>query len=70
MSATLLTFVDQYYEYDGDEDSENKGLTINGYESAWFADLARAHVREKTQQHVKHSKYHGMCRDDGFEVLV
>jgi hypothetical protein len=32
MSSTLLTFVDQYYEYDGDEDPENKSLTIGGYE--------------------------------------
>ena len=70
MSSTLLTFVDQYYEYDGEEDSENKGLTIGGYESAWFADLAGAYVLEKTQQHFKHSRYHGMYRDDGFGVLI
>ena len=41
-SPLLLTFVDQYYECDGDEDPENKCLTIGGYESAWFADLAGA----------------------------
>ena len=62
--------MDQYYEYDGDEDSENKGLTIGGYESAWCADLAGAYVLEKTQQHFKHSRYYGMYRDDGFGVLI
>jgi hypothetical protein len=31
MSSTLLTFIDQYYEYDGDKDPEEKGLTIGGY---------------------------------------
>jgi len=34
MQSTLLTFVDKYYEYDGDRDPEEKGLTIGGYESA------------------------------------
>jgi hypothetical protein len=43
-----VNFVDQYYEYDGEEDAENKGLTTGGYESAWFADLAGAYVLENT----------------------
>ena len=34
MNSTLLTFIDKYYEYDGDQDPEDKGLTIGGYESA------------------------------------
>jgi hypothetical protein len=30
MNGTLLTFIDKYYEYDGDKDVEEKGLTIGG----------------------------------------
>jgi hypothetical protein len=45
MGNTLLTFVDQYYEYDGECDIRDKGLTIGGYESAWLADLASSCLR-------------------------
>jgi hypothetical protein len=48
MSSTLLTFVDKYYEYDGDKDSNEKGLTIGGYESAWLADLVGAYILANT----------------------
>ena len=34
MQSTLLTFVDKYYEHNGDRDPEEKGLTIGGYEPA------------------------------------
>jgi hypothetical protein len=44
MGNTLLTFVDKYYEYDGERDIMDKGLTIGGYESAWLADLVAAFV--------------------------
>jgi hypothetical protein len=40
MGNTLLTFVDKYYEYGGDLDVEDRGLTIGGYKSAWLADLS------------------------------
>ena len=36
----------KYYEYDGDQEINNKGLTIGGYESAWLADLVAAYVLE------------------------
>ena len=39
MSNTLLTVVDKFYEYGGDMDGDDRGLTIGGYESAWLADL-------------------------------
>jgi hypothetical protein len=32
----LLTFVEKYYEYGGELDIEDRGLTIGGYESAWL----------------------------------
>jgi hypothetical protein len=31
MGNTLLTLVDKYYEYGGDMDVEDRGLTIGGY---------------------------------------
>jgi hypothetical protein len=34
MGNTLLTFVDKYYKYDGEQDIQDKGLMIGGYESA------------------------------------
>jgi hypothetical protein len=51
MSSTLITYIDKYYEYDGDLDPEEKGLTIGGYESAWLADLVGAYILANTKQH-------------------
>jgi hypothetical protein len=48
MGNTLLTFVDKYYEYDGERNIRDKGLTIGGYESAWLADLVAAFILENT----------------------
>ena len=55
MGNTLITFRDQYYEYDGGREINEKGLTIGGYESAWLADLAGAYILENTQQHFKNT---------------
>jgi hypothetical protein len=49
MGNTLLTFVDKYYEYGGDLDIEDRGLTIGGYESAWLADLCMAYVMDNSR---------------------
>ena len=70
MGSTLITFIDKYYEYDGDKDLEEKGLTIGGYESAWLADLAGAYILANTQQHFQQTKYHGIYRDDGIAVFT
>jgi hypothetical protein len=70
MTSTLLTFVDKYYEYDRNQDPEDKGLTIGGCKSAWLADLTGACILENTQLLFKHTRYHGICRDDGFGVLI
>jgi hypothetical protein len=42
MSNTLIQSMGQYYEYGGSVDVEAKGLTIGGFESAFFADLVAA----------------------------
>jgi len=46
MGNMLLTFVDKHYQYSGDENVEERGLTIDGYESAWLADLVVAYILE------------------------
>jgi hypothetical protein len=70
MCNTLITFEDQYYEYDGGKDPEEKGLTIGGFESAWLADLVGAYILANTQQHFTHTTYHGLYRDDGFATFT
>jgi len=70
MCNTLITFEDQYYEYDGGKDPEEKGLTIGGYESAWLADLVGAYILANTQQHFTNTTYHGLYRDDGFATFT
>jgi hypothetical protein len=44
IANTLLTFGEKYFEYDGEKDMYDKGLTIGGYESAWLANLVAAYV--------------------------
>jgi hypothetical protein len=46
MGNTLLTFIGKYYEYDNEWEIRDKGLTINGYVSAWLADLVAAFMLE------------------------
>ena len=48
MSNAPLTFVDKCYECDGAMDTEEKGLTVGGYESAWLADLVGAYTLDDT----------------------
>jgi hypothetical protein len=45
---TLIRFGDKYFEYDGDRNVNDKGLTIGGYKSALLADLVAA-LFSKTQ---------------------
>jgi hypothetical protein len=69
MGNTLLTFVDKYYEYDGERDIMDKGLTIGGYESAWLADLVAAFVLENTTELFDEAIYDGIYRDDGLVIM-
>jgi hypothetical protein len=69
MGNTLLTFVDRYYEYDGERDIRDKGLTIGGYESAWLADLVAAFVLENTTELFNETVYDGIYRDDGLVIM-
>jgi hypothetical protein len=69
MGNTLLTFVDKYYEYDGEREIRDKGLTIGGYESAWLADLVAAFVLENCEDLFEEAIYDGIYRDDGLVVM-
>ena len=69
MGNTLLTFVDKYYEYDGEREIQDKGLTIGGYESAWLADLVAAFVLENSEDLFEGAVYDGIYRDDGLVIL-
>jgi hypothetical protein len=69
MGNTLITFEDKYYEYDGNCDVYDKGLTIGGYESAWLADLVAAFVLENTQHMFKMTTFNGIYRDDSLVVM-
>lgn len=69
MGNTLLMFMDKYYEYAGDEETDERGLMIGGYESAWLADLVAGYVLECTSDHFKKTKLKGIYRDDGLVVF-
>ena len=66
---TLTEKVQEYYEYDGDKDPEEKGLTIGGYEPPWLADLVGAYILANTRKHFRQTKYYGIYRDDGIAVF-
>jgi len=64
-----INFNGKYWEYGGDVNVYDKGLTISVYESAWFADLVAAHIFERTQILFDELKYDGIYRDDGILVF-
>jgi hypothetical protein len=70
MGSTFLTFVDKYYEYDGNVDIKDRGLTIGGYESAWLADLVISYIFENTKQHFTDTIYNGCYRDDELGIFT
>ena len=69
MSNTIVSFKDRFFEYDGDVDTEERGLTIGGYESAWLADLVASYILEMNKKQFENTIYHGIYRDDGFMIF-
>ena len=69
MANTLIQFNSAYYEYGGNIDVNNKGLTIGGFESAFFADLVAAWILENTEEHMTDVMFDGVYRDDGILVF-
>ena len=68
MNNTFVTFSDQYWIYGGLLPVEEKGLTIGGYESAFFADLVAAYILENSQDIFEDSLFNKIYRDDGIDV--
>ena len=69
MANTLITLKNQYYIYGGDLPVEEKGLTIGGFKSAFFADLVAAYLLENAKQLFKDSTYNGIYPDDGINIV-
>jgi hypothetical protein len=66
---TLLTFVDKYYEYDGEREIQDKGLAIGGYKPAWLANLVAAFVLENCEDLFDDAIYDDIYRDDGMVIM-
>jgi hypothetical protein len=69
MSSTYIRFQDQYYEYDGAQDENERGLTIGGYESAWLSDIVGSYIFIKTSDCFDNALYRGTYRDDGIAIF-
>ncbi len=48
----FVTYEDQYWIYGGNFPVEEKGLTIGGFESAFFTDLVAAYILEKSRRYI------------------
>ena len=68
MANTIITYEDQNWIYGGDAPVEIKGLTIGGFESAFFADLVAAYILENSTELFADSIFYGIYRDDGLFV--
>ncbi len=64
MSNCLVQFNGVFWEYGGTVEAEAKGLTIGGYESAFFADLVAAWILENTVELMLDITFDGIYRDD------
>jgi len=60
----MITFQDRYYECGGNEEEEDKGLMIGGYEPAWLADLVAAYILDNTEARFRGTTYRGIYRDE------
>ena len=56
MNNTFITFVNKYYEYRGDTEGDERGLTTGGFESAWLADLVASYIFEKIEKNCLNIK--------------
>ena len=69
MANTIVTFEDQFWIYGGDTPVEAKGLTIGGFESAFYANLVAAYILENSPELFSDSVFYGIYRDDGLNVI-
>ena len=64
MSSTPISFGGEYYEYN-EEEKEEQGLSIVGYESDFLADLVASYLFEKSKVNFRPKIYQRIYRDDG-----
>ena len=69
MSHTLVQFQGCYFTVGRNEYTWERGLTIGGYESIWFADGVAAFLLETSHHCFTDAMYQGIYRDSGFLVL-
>ena len=66
MGNELLMFIDKYYEYGGLINTNERGLTIGGYEQAWLTDLVAPYLLDNSEDLFEStSRYYGIYRHDG-----
>ena len=69
MNSTYLSFNGKYYLYDGDQQPDEKGLTIGGNESAWLSDVVGSYLFQNSQDLFHQTYYNGIYRDDGIVIF-
>ena len=69
MANTLVTYEDQNWIYGGNLPVKDKGLTIGAFESTLFSNLLAAYLLENPSQLFEDSRYTGIHRDDGINII-
>ena len=70
MGNTLITFIEKYYEYDGSNKTNERGLIIGGYKSEWLADLVASFLLENSGGLFEQTTTrYGVYRYDGIVIL-
>eukprot|EP00957_Ditylum_brightwellii_P004396 333655-Ditylum_brightwellii.AAC.1 len=74
MKSTLVSFMDEYYNYNGvagnkEINDEDIGLSIEGYESSFLADTVASCIFKMTTEHFTNTIICGIYRDDGLVVF-
>lgn len=69
MSNTLVLFKGNYYEYMVVEDTEQCGLNIGGYKSAWLSNAVKSFLMESSKSLFEDVIFAGFYRDGGLVVM-
>jgi hypothetical protein len=69
MGNMIVSFLDKYYKYGVDPDPDRRGLTIEGFESAFLANLEASYIFNKLR-HIweRQVRFLGTYRDD--EIII
>ena len=68
---TLIAFVYRYYKCGGSENINERGLTIGGYQLAWFADLVASFILDNTEDlFINTTSHYRLYRDNWIIFLI